>query len=215
MSKHQKESHRNATNILKNFAKYSRGQRKSLSPSNWLFQLSTILNVLHALVNGIFLVSICKKFISRRAAEAYVNNTDCTHLDQSKHQMWETLLYSTGSELSLNKTYWWLLYWLWEGGKAHLTTKHDCLESMTITIGRDISPSKVKHKDPHESIKQLGVLANLASDFSKELEWRQKYSANIASCIRPLHMKPKNCLLPVREYLAAYLPVPSCCDNVL
>eukprot|EP00957_Ditylum_brightwellii_P151122 11507064-Ditylum_brightwellii.AAC.1 len=33
------------------FAKYGEGQGKASSPSNWLFQSSTILNALHALVS--------------------------------------------------------------------------------------------------------------------------------------------------------------------
>eukprot|EP00957_Ditylum_brightwellii_P035127 2663743-Ditylum_brightwellii.AAC.1 len=37
------------------FARYGEGQDKASSPSNWLFQSSTILNILHALVSGIFL----------------------------------------------------------------------------------------------------------------------------------------------------------------
>eukprot|EP00957_Ditylum_brightwellii_P154450 11753886-Ditylum_brightwellii.AAC.1 len=75
---------------------------------------------------------------------------------------------------------------------------------MTITIDREISPSKVQCKDPNELVKQLGVLANPAGDFSEELERRQKYSANMAS----------KCLSPVQEYLVACLPVSSCCDNI-
>eukprot|EP00957_Ditylum_brightwellii_P210293 15364802-Ditylum_brightwellii.AAC.2 len=115
-----------------------------------------------------------------RTAEAYINDTfnrlvtpqQVQDKIQSIAQTWKTLLYGTGGELSLNKTYLWLLYWLWEGGKACLATKQDCPESMTITIGREISPSKVQHKDPHELVKQLSILTNLAGDFSKELERR-------------------------------------------
>eukprot|EP00957_Ditylum_brightwellii_P062119 4714436-Ditylum_brightwellii.AAC.1 len=40
-----------------NFAKYGEDQGKASSPSNWLLQLSTILNALHALVHSIFLIT--------------------------------------------------------------------------------------------------------------------------------------------------------------
>eukprot|EP00957_Ditylum_brightwellii_P197865 15073317-Ditylum_brightwellii.AAC.1 len=84
--------------------------------------------------------------------------------------MWETLLYSTGGELSLNNKYWWLLYWIWEGGKARLATKQECPESMKITICRDTTKSKVKRKDPHKMVKQLGVLVYHSGNFREELE---------------------------------------------
>eukprot|EP00957_Ditylum_brightwellii_P003214 244903-Ditylum_brightwellii.AAC.1 len=40
------------------YRKFGEGQGKASSLSNWMFQSSTILNALHALVSGIFLISI-------------------------------------------------------------------------------------------------------------------------------------------------------------
>eukprot|EP00957_Ditylum_brightwellii_P155601 11844456-Ditylum_brightwellii.AAC.1 len=122
------------------FAKYGEGKGKASSPANWLFQSSTILSALHVLVSSIFLVSVCKRFISNRAAEAYVDNANCTYINQAKQheppsqiqnkiqkiaQTWETLLYETEGDLSLSKTYWWLLNWVWEGGKTRLATMQE------------------------------------------------------------------------------------------
>eukprot|EP00957_Ditylum_brightwellii_P011231 850026-Ditylum_brightwellii.AAC.1 len=58
------------------YGKFGEGQGKASSLSNWLFQSSTILNALHALVSSIFLISICQKFIAKRTAEAYVDDAD-------------------------------------------------------------------------------------------------------------------------------------------
>eukprot|EP00957_Ditylum_brightwellii_P061033 4633187-Ditylum_brightwellii.AAC.1 len=66
------------------YGKFGEGQSKASSPSNWLFQSSTILNALHALVSGIFLFSICRKFTAKRTAEVYVDDADCTYIDQTK-----------------------------------------------------------------------------------------------------------------------------------
>eukprot|EP00957_Ditylum_brightwellii_P008824 669477-Ditylum_brightwellii.AAC.1 len=62
--------------------KYGEGQGKTSSPSNWLFQSSTILSTLHALVTGVLLTSICNRFKSQKAAESYVDGTDCMYCDQ-------------------------------------------------------------------------------------------------------------------------------------
>eukprot|EP00957_Ditylum_brightwellii_P025334 1916634-Ditylum_brightwellii.AAC.1 len=43
------------------YAKFGERQGKSSSPSNWLFQSSTILNALHSLVGGIFSTASAKK----------------------------------------------------------------------------------------------------------------------------------------------------------
>eukprot|EP00957_Ditylum_brightwellii_P082211 6251548-Ditylum_brightwellii.AAC.1 len=102
------------------YGKFGEGQGKASSLSNWLFQSSTILNALHALVSGIFLFSICQKFTAKCTAEAYVDDADCTYIDQTKQsktpaqirqkiqhiaQTWENLLYDTGGKLSLKKTH--------------------------------------------------------------------------------------------------------------
>eukprot|EP00957_Ditylum_brightwellii_P066691 5061069-Ditylum_brightwellii.AAC.2 len=68
---------------------FGEGQGKTSFPSNWLFQSSTLLNALHLLCKGIFLFSVCKKFVERRVAETYVDNADCSYVNQ-KDQANET-----------------------------------------------------------------------------------------------------------------------------
>eukprot|EP00957_Ditylum_brightwellii_P205786 15345413-Ditylum_brightwellii.AAC.1 len=63
---------------------------------------------------------------------------------------------------------------------------------MMITVGRSDKPSTVQRKEVNDSVKQLSVMANLAGDFRQELEHRQDYSAQMATRIRTMHMKPKN-----------------------
>eukprot|EP00957_Ditylum_brightwellii_P031427 2382927-Ditylum_brightwellii.AAC.1 len=61
---------------------YGEGQGKTSSPSNWLFQISTLLGTLHKMVIGIQRLSVCKKNIEKRVAEAFVDDTNCTYVDQ-------------------------------------------------------------------------------------------------------------------------------------
>eukprot|EP00957_Ditylum_brightwellii_P140170 10680860-Ditylum_brightwellii.AAC.1 len=84
-------------------------------------------------------------------------------------------------KLSLSKTYWWLLYWVWDRGKVRLATTQERPEQMQITVDRAISRSTVKQKEVNASAKQLGVLTNPAGDFSNELERWQKYSSGMAT----------------------------------
>eukprot|EP00957_Ditylum_brightwellii_P059146 4488097-Ditylum_brightwellii.AAC.1 len=66
--------------------KYGKGQGKTSSPSNWLFQISTMLSALHSLVLGINMVSVCKRYVKDQVAESFVNDTDCTYLDQQDQE---------------------------------------------------------------------------------------------------------------------------------
>eukprot|EP00957_Ditylum_brightwellii_P184498 14052776-Ditylum_brightwellii.AAC.1 len=67
-------------------------------------------------------------------AKAYVSNTDCTYVDQQDQaiesptcmqnrlkkieQVLENLIFGSRGQLSHDKTYWWLIWWIWENGKA-------------------------------------------------------------------------------------------------
>eukprot|EP00957_Ditylum_brightwellii_P110239 8408305-Ditylum_brightwellii.AAC.1 len=66
--------------------KYSEGQGKTSSPSNWLFQISTMFSALYSLVLGINMVSVCKRYVEDRNAESFVDDTDCTYLDQQDQE---------------------------------------------------------------------------------------------------------------------------------
>eukprot|EP00957_Ditylum_brightwellii_P130682 9969540-Ditylum_brightwellii.AAC.1 len=69
-----------------NYEKFGEGQGKTSSPSNWLFQSSTLLKALHYLCVGIHLFSVCRKFVEKHIAEAYVDDADCTYVDQSDQE---------------------------------------------------------------------------------------------------------------------------------
>eukprot|EP00957_Ditylum_brightwellii_P207299 15352356-Ditylum_brightwellii.AAC.1 len=104
-----------------NNKKFDKAQGKTSSPSNWLFQSSILINALHYLCVGIHLFIVCWKFVEKHIAEAYVDNADCTYVDQSDQenetptriqnrlkniaQVWENLIHGSGGELSHDETY--------------------------------------------------------------------------------------------------------------
>eukprot|EP00957_Ditylum_brightwellii_P010464 792000-Ditylum_brightwellii.AAC.1 len=116
-----------------NDEKFGKGQGKTSSPSNWLFQSSTLLTALHYLCVGIHMFSMCRKYVEKRVAETYVDDADCMYVDQRDQanesptriqnrlkkivQVWENLIFGSGGQLSHDKTYWWLIQWIWENGK--------------------------------------------------------------------------------------------------
>eukprot|EP00957_Ditylum_brightwellii_P155293 11821828-Ditylum_brightwellii.AAC.1 len=76
---------------------------------------------------------------------------------------------------------------------------------MIIIVRRSDKPSTVQRKEVNDSVKQLGVIANPAGDFSQELERRNDYSARMATRIRTMRMKLKNAFCLYRNiWLPAY-----------
>eukprot|EP00957_Ditylum_brightwellii_P004877 371533-Ditylum_brightwellii.AAC.1 len=131
-----------------NKEKFGEGQGKTSSPSKWLFQSSTLLNALHLLCRGIFLFSVCKQFVERRVAEAYVDDADCTYVDQ-RDQENET---PTRRQLSHDKTYWLLIWWTWDKGVARMATKEEVPIDLSIQFENETTKRQLKRKDPTESI---------------------------------------------------------------
>eukprot|EP00957_Ditylum_brightwellii_P036928 2795763-Ditylum_brightwellii.AAC.1 len=74
---------------------------------------------------------------------------------------------------------------------------------MYISIGNNSVLKKVQRKETHDSVKQLGVLANPAGDFRDELLRRQNYSSPMASRIRHARIAPRNAF---RLYKNIWLP---------
>eukprot|EP00957_Ditylum_brightwellii_P147308 11216835-Ditylum_brightwellii.AAC.1 len=92
--------------------KYGKGQSKTSSLANWLFQISTLLGALHKLMLGINMFSVCNRYVEQRVTEAFVDDTDCTYVDQEDQahktlsricdqlksiaQTWENLIFGSG-----------------------------------------------------------------------------------------------------------------------
>eukprot|EP00957_Ditylum_brightwellii_P103510 7886698-Ditylum_brightwellii.AAC.2 len=60
--------------------KFGKGQGKTSSPANWLFQSSMLLSALHHLCIGIHLFSVCHKCVAKQVAEAYVDDMGCAYV---------------------------------------------------------------------------------------------------------------------------------------
>eukprot|EP00957_Ditylum_brightwellii_P141487 10778624-Ditylum_brightwellii.AAC.1 len=199
--------------------KFGKGQGKTSSLSNWLFQSSTLLNALHYLCVGIYLFGVCQKFVEKRVAEAYVDDADCTYVDQSNQenetltriwnrlkkiaQVWENLIHGSGGELSHDKTYWWLIWWVWENGVSRMATKQDVDIDLAIRFGNDMTETILKRKEPNESIAQLGVKNNLTSDFTNDVNDRIKTNKAVTTCLKHASLSPKNAF---RLYQNIWLP---------
>eukprot|EP00957_Ditylum_brightwellii_P191727 14595613-Ditylum_brightwellii.AAC.1 len=108
------------------YMKGGKRQGKTSSLPNWLFQSSALLKSLEEQCTGLYSTSADQKYVSKQVAERYVDNCDagtanqrtqCTDTSESITekmrviaQMWADLIYGSGGEVSLPKSYWWLVW---------------------------------------------------------------------------------------------------------
>eukprot|EP00957_Ditylum_brightwellii_P055499 4205587-Ditylum_brightwellii.AAC.1 len=133
--------------------KGSKGQGKTSSPPNWLFQSSTLLKSLEDQCGGLYITSVDGKYESSRVAEGYVDDCDAVTADQRTQdrdtpesiqekmrgvaQTWADLIYGSRGKVSMEKLCWGLVWWLWTGGKARLATAADIKAEVKLTHGKE------------------------------------------------------------------------------
>eukprot|EP00957_Ditylum_brightwellii_P149241 11365803-Ditylum_brightwellii.AAC.1 len=67
-------------------------------------------------------------------------------------QTQEKVVHGTGWELSLNKTYWLLVWWIWKDRKATMATITMAPAEMRIMIGSSGREQLVQCEHPHDSL---------------------------------------------------------------
>eukprot|EP00957_Ditylum_brightwellii_P090632 6902580-Ditylum_brightwellii.AAC.1 len=114
-----------------------------------------MLGALHWLVLGINKFSVCKRYVENRVAESFVNDTDCTYLDQQDQQnetptricnrlqsfaqTWENLIFGSGGHLFHDKTYWWMIWWICDVEHAKMATSAKVPIDLSIKFGNSLS----------------------------------------------------------------------------
>eukprot|EP00957_Ditylum_brightwellii_P154357 11746177-Ditylum_brightwellii.AAC.1 len=94
--------------------KAGKGKGKTSSPSNWLFQSSTLLKSLEDQCSSLYLTSVDRKYVSEQVAEGYVDDCNAGTADQQTQQSdtpdiitkrmrniaqtWADLIYGSGGE---------------------------------------------------------------------------------------------------------------------
>eukprot|EP00957_Ditylum_brightwellii_P080886 6152743-Ditylum_brightwellii.AAC.1 len=68
------------------YMKAGEGKGKISSPSNWLFQSSTLLKSLEDHCSCLYLTSVNQKYVSACVAEGYVDDCDADTADQQTQQ---------------------------------------------------------------------------------------------------------------------------------
>eukprot|EP00957_Ditylum_brightwellii_P166270 12658080-Ditylum_brightwellii.AAC.1 len=74
-----------------NCQSYKEGQEKGSSPSNWLFQVLTLLAALHSLCTGLKMVSVCKCKKANQVVNTYVKNMGNIYVNKEKEEMPENI----------------------------------------------------------------------------------------------------------------------------
>eukprot|EP00957_Ditylum_brightwellii_P184053 14020394-Ditylum_brightwellii.AAC.1 len=152
--------------------------------------------------------SVCKQYLENQVAEFFVDDMDCTYLDQKDQenetptrirdrlysiaQTWENLIFGSGGSLSHNKTYWWMIWWIWDGEHAKMATSTEVPMDLSIKFGNSQSPRRLLRKEPFDPIPQLGLKNNPAADYSEDIKDKRGISHAITHHLKNSTISSRN-----------------------
>eukprot|EP00957_Ditylum_brightwellii_P126121 9614387-Ditylum_brightwellii.AAC.1 len=73
-----------------------------------------------------------------------------------------------------------------------MATKQDVDINLEIRFGSNMTKTKLKCKEPNESIAQLGVKNNPSADFTDNVNNRFKTSKLVTTCLKEALLSSKN-----------------------
>ena len=89
------------------------------------------------------------------------------------------MLLMAGGEVTIDKTSWWLLDWVWEKDEAKLATIEQTPAELKLWSHRTGKEEVIKRLQPTESIRVLGSMYNLAGEMKEEYKKRRKQLEDI------------------------------------
>ena len=88
-------------------------------------------------------------------------------------QDFEWKLYSTGGELSLAKTFWYMIAWIHKDtGEARMATKEEAPGEIYLTEGRGQEKQQIKRYECNEAQRTLGARIAPSGTMEKEVQYR-------------------------------------------
>lgn len=100
-------------------------------------------------------------------------------------QWWEELLHATGGKLELQKCFFYLMAWMFDGeGTAKLVSSTESTDQqVSITNSKTGEEVTIERKECSESHKTLGAIENPTGDFHEEVKRLLEKSRKMAQCI--------------------------------
>ena len=88
-------------------------------------------------------------------------------------QDFERKLYTTGGELSLAKTFWYMIAWIRKDtGEARMATIEESPGEIHLTSGKAIGKTEIKRYECNEAMRTLGARIAPNGTMDKEIEYR-------------------------------------------
>jgi hypothetical protein len=127
---------------------------------------------------------------------------------------WERLLFTTGGAINMQKSFWYLIAWIWKNGSPSLANKAQSPGSMDLTSGTDPISTTVPRIEPNDSFRTLGVYLSPSGSQKKQISILRQHADEYYSNVSTSTFTPDEAFCSYISYLRPRLIYPLPCSSL-
>jgi hypothetical protein len=222
-----------------NFPLFGPGQGSTCGPIFWLLCFCLIVDSFDSNLATVIFTSVTMDVVVRYLGTAFVDDsslsvTSTYHQDKDLDmgsnvtlenkevilslttiaQHWERLLFTTGGAINMQKSFWYLIAWVWTNGVPKLVTTKTAPGIMELTSGSSTSPTTVPRLDPTDSFRTLGAYLSPSGSQTKQIKILRQHAAQYQSKVTNATLTPDEAYTSYMQYLRPKLIYPLPCSSL-
>ncbi len=215
------------------------GQGSTCGPLFWLLCFCLIVDSIDPELSAAVFASVCMSVLVRTVGTAfvddsslsvtsnYIRNPDLSlsqndEIDNSVTiqelstlaQHWERLLFSTGGAINMQKSFWYLMAWVWKNGEPNLAATTKVPGIMNLTSGTSTVLHTVPRVDVKDSFRTLGIHLSPSGSQKKQVQILRQHANEYFTNIAPSTLTPEEAHCSYMQYLRPRLIYPLPCSSV-
>lgn len=129
-------------------------------------------------------------------------------------QHWERLLFSTGGAINMQKSFWYLLAWVWKNGTPKLVTTKSAPGEMELTSGSSTTLTTVPRLEVTDSFRTLGVYISPSGSQLKQTKILRQNSEQYYIHVNSSTLSPDEAYTSYMQYLRPKIIYPLPCSSL-
>jgi hypothetical protein len=222
-----------------NIPLFGPGQGSTCGPIFWLLCFCLIVDSFDPALSTALFTSACMEVVVQTLGTAFVDDSSLSvtspyvrdhnnslHYNHTRDniatiqslltvaQHWERLLFSTGGAINMQKSFWYLIAWVWKKGIPKIATSTTAPGKMELTSGYSSTTTTVPRIEPSDSFRTLGVYISPSGSQLKQIKVLRQHSEQYYINVSTSTLTSDEVYLSYMLYLRSRLIYPLPCSSL-
>ncbi len=211
--------------------------KSTSGPILWLLCFCLIVDSIDPAITAALFVSVCSSIVVSTLGAAFVDDSslsvtstyqstpmlteeqnikeDISHTVRQLStlgQHWESLLFSTGGAINMQKSFWYLMAWNWKNGQPKLLAPSKIHDKLALTTSQSQETQQVPKLDPRDSFRTLGIYTSPSGSQTKQAKVLLQHAEEYKTLISSSTLDPQAAYCSYIQYLRPQLNFPLPCS---